>query len=158
VTGLDDDAVDGGGRVDPGAPAGGPVRDASGAAGGPVRVLVCDDEPTIRDALREVLEAEPDLVVVAVAGTADEAIAAAVRHLPDVAVLDVRMPGGGVHAARGIRQRAPHTGLLVFSAYGDLGARDELAAAGVAEQLLKGVPNADLVAAVRRVAATRSVS
>lgn len=132
------------------------IGPGSGPGSGLVRVLVCDDEPTIRDALREVLDAEPDLTVVAVAGSADEAVAAAELHTPDVAVLDVRMPGGGVQAARGIRERSPGTGLLVFSAYGDLGASAELAAAGATEQLLKGVANADLVAAVRRVAATRS--
>ncbi|MDT3397384.1 response regulator transcription factor [Streptomyces sp. B1866] len=125
----------------------------STATAGPARltVLVCDDDPMIRDALCDVLREEPDLEVVAVARDADEAIALAARHAPAIAVLDVRMPGGGAHAARGIRKRSPGTRILTFSAYTDIGAREEMRRAGVTEYLLKGVPNTEIVAAVRRV-------
>ncbi|MEU7894336.1 response regulator transcription factor [Nonomuraea sp. NPDC049152] len=118
----------------------------------PLTVLIGDDEPMIREALSEVLRAEPDLDVVAVAGDAEEAIVLAERHLPAVAILDVRMPGGGAHAARGIRSRSPRTAIMAFSAYGDARSVEEMWRAGVTEYLLKGVPNADIVAAVRRTA------
>ncbi|WP_217708590.1 response regulator [Nonomuraea rhodomycinica] len=119
-------------------------------------VLIGDDEPMIRDVLSEVLQAEPGLSVVAVAGDAEEAIVLAERHAPRVAILDVRMPGGGgAHAARVIRDRCPGTRVLAFSAYGDAGAVEEMRRAGVTEYLLKGLPNTDIVAAVRRVAAGR---
>lgn len=120
----------------------------------PVRVLVADDDPMIRLALSEVLEAEADLQVVAVARDAEEAVALAMAHGPDVAVLDVRMPGGGgAFAAREIRTHSPHTRLLAFSAYDDSGTVDELKRLGVREYLIKGVPNAEIVAAVRRAGA-----
>jgi DNA-binding NarL/FixJ family response regulator len=120
----------------------------------PVRVLVADDDPMIRLALSEVLAAEADLQVVAVAEDAVQAIALAERHGPDVAVLDVRMPGGGgAHAAREIRSRSPRTQLLAFSAYDDSGTVDELMRIGVREYLIKGVTNAEIVAAVRRAGA-----
>jgi DNA-binding NarL/FixJ family response regulator len=120
----------------------------------PVRVLVADDDPMIRMALSEVLEAEVDLHVVAVAEDARQAVSLAAEHVPDVAVLDVRMPGGGGrHAAREIRARCPRTQLLAFSAYDDSGTADELKRIGVREYLVKGATNAEIVAAVRRAGA-----
>jgi DNA-binding NarL/FixJ family response regulator len=120
----------------------------------PVRVLVADDDPMIRLALSEVLAAETDLQVVAIAEDAVQAITLAELHDPDVAVLDVRMPGGGgAHAAREIRARSPRTQLLAFSAYDDSGTVDELMRLGVREYLVKGVTNAEIVAAVRRAGA-----
>jgi DNA-binding NarL/FixJ family response regulator len=119
----------------------------------PVRlsVLVSDDDQTIREALRDVLQAEPDLEVVAIARDTDEAIALAERHAPAVVVLDVRMPGGGgARAAREIRLRCPGTRVLAFSAYSDIGAAKQMTHSGASEYLLKGVDNAEIVAAVRR--------
>jgi DNA-binding NarL/FixJ family response regulator len=116
-----------------------------------LRVLISDDDPMIRDALREVLEAEPDIDVVAVAADADEAIALAVQHEPAVVVLDVRMPGGGgPRAAREILGHAPETRILAFSAYDDSGTVAEMTRAGIVEYLLKGASNVEIVAAVRR--------
>jgi DNA-binding NarL/FixJ family response regulator len=120
----------------------------------PLRVLVADDDPMIRLALSEVLEAEADLQVVAIAEDALQAVDLAQVHTPDVAVLDVRMPGGGgAHAAREIRVRSPRTQLLAFSAYDDSGTVSELKRLGVREYLIKGVTNAEIVAAVRRAGA-----
>ncbi|MEV4223089.1 response regulator transcription factor [Nonomuraea sp. NPDC049725] len=118
----------------------------------PVTVLVADDEPLIREVLAEVLEAEPGLTVVAVAADAGEAAELAELHRPAVAVLDVRMPGGGAWAAREIRRRSPATRVVAFSAYGDSGSVDEMRRAGVTTYLLKGLPNTAIVAAVRRAA------
>ena len=116
-----------------------------------VRVLIADDDPLIRDVLRDVLDDEPDLEVVAVASDAREAVELAERHSPAVVVLDVRMPlGGGSHAASEILHRAPETRILAFSAYTDVGAVDEMRRAGVADYLAKGVRNTELVEAVRR--------
>jgi DNA-binding NarL/FixJ family response regulator len=118
-----------------------------------VRVLIADDDPLIRDVLRDVLDDEPDLEVVAVAADAREAVELAERHSPAVVVLDVRMPfGGGSYAAAEILQRAPGTRILAFSAYSDAGAVDEMRRAGVTDYLAKGVRNTELVAAVRRLA------
>ncbi|SDY44181.1 Response regulator receiver domain-containing protein [Amycolatopsis xylanica] len=116
-----------------------------------LRVLVSDDDPMIREALRDVLEAEPDFDVVATAGDTDEAIELTERLTPAVVVLDVRMPGGGgPRATREIRLRSPRTRILAFSAYSDLGMVREMKQLGAAEYLVKGVTNAEIVAAVRR--------
>ncbi|MFI6097055.1 response regulator transcription factor [Lentzea sp. NPDC051213] len=116
-----------------------------------LRVLIADDDPLIRDVLRDVLDDEPDMEVVAVAADAREAVELAERHAPTVVVLDVRMPhGGGSHAATEILQRTPGTRILAFSAYTDAGAVDEMRRAGVMDYLAKGARNTELVAAVRR--------
>jgi len=116
-----------------------------------VRVLIADDDPLIRDVLRDVLDEEPDLQVVAVAADAREAVELAEQHSPTVVVLDVRMPfGGGSRAAAEILRRAPRTRILAFSAYADPGAVDEMRRAGVTHYLAKGVRNTELVDAVRR--------
>jgi DNA-binding NarL/FixJ family response regulator len=114
-------------------------------------VLISDDDRMIRDVLKEVLDAEADIAVIAVAGDADEAIRLAERLRPAVAVLDVRMPGGGgARAAREIARCSPGTAILAFSAYADRTSIAGLAAAGVTEYLVKGAPNSAIVEAVRR--------
>jgi DNA-binding NarL/FixJ family response regulator len=116
-------------------------------------VLIADDDLMIREVLREVLEVEADLVVVGSAQDTDEAITLAELHTPMVAVLDVRMPGGGgVRAVEEIRLRSPGTRILAFSAYHDTAAVDAMRQAGVVEYLRKGVPNTEIVDAVRRLA------
>jgi DNA-binding NarL/FixJ family response regulator len=81
-----------------------------------------------------------------------EAVALAEQHVPAVAVLDVRMSGGGVTAACEILRRSPSTRILAFSAYQDAAAMQEMADAGAIEYLVKGIPNVEIVAAVRRAA------
>jgi DNA-binding NarL/FixJ family response regulator len=118
-------------------------------------VLIADDDPMIREVLRDVLAAQGDLDVVATAKDTDEAIALASLHTPAVIVLDVRMPGGGgARAAREIAPRSPATRYLAFSAYADAGVIAEMKTVGVTDFLLKGVTNAELVAAVRRLGNT----
>lgn len=122
-----------------------------------LRVLVADDDPMLRMALSEVIEAETDLHVIAAASDAEEAADLAERHGPDVAVIDVRMPrGGGSHATREIRTRSPRTQVLAFSAYDDSGAAEELKRLGAREFLVKGITNAEIIAAVRRAGAAVS--
>lgn len=116
-----------------------------------VRVLIADDDRNIAGALCALLENEPDFAVVAVATDVEETIALAELHEPAVAVLDVRMPGGGgVHAARRLRLVTPNTKLMAFSAYLDDATIADIKDAGVSEYLIKGAPNDQIVAAVRR--------
>jgi DNA-binding NarL/FixJ family response regulator len=125
------------------------------AIDGKLTILISDDDALIREVLREVLDAEPDLVVIAVGSDAEEAIALAELHAPAVAILDVRMPGGGgARAAREIRQRSPGTRIIAFSAYDEVAAVDEMRRAGVTEYVVKGVPNAEIITAVRRLEAS----
>ncbi|MGK5531718.1 response regulator [Streptomyces sp. URMC 129] len=119
-------------------------------------VLVCDDDAMIREALCEVLSDEADFEVVGAAADTDEAIALAAAHRPAVAVVDLRMPGGGGgRAAREIMLCSPGTRILAFSAHADLDAVDEIRRLGVTDLLLKGVPNTEIVAAVRRLGRSR---
>ncbi|MFE0021987.1 response regulator transcription factor [Amycolatopsis sp. NPDC059021] len=115
-----------------------------------LRVMIADDNPIVRDALQALLETEPDLDVVGVAGDAAEAVDLAERCAPEVAVLDVRIPGGGAWMARELRRRVPGLGLMAFSAHSDSGSIAQMAAAGVTEYLVKGSPNTEIIAAIRR--------
>lgn len=103
-----------------------------------LRVLIADDNDLVRSALRELIESDERFVVVALAGGADAAIDAAREVELDVAVVDVRMPGGGPAAVRGILEVAPAARVIACSAYDDSFSRDEMAAAGVSGYLVKG--------------------
>lgn len=116
-------------------------------------VLLADDHPVFSAGLRAVFEAEPDVDVVAVAGTGREAVAAAIEHRPAVAVLDIAMPeGDGLTVCAELRRAGLPTRALMLTMYDD----DEnvLAAlrAGAYGYTLKGAGPDELVAAVRAVA------
>ncbi|MCM2416804.1 response regulator transcription factor [Streptomyces sp. RKAG293] len=119
----------------------------------PLRVLICDDNDTLRAALADVVRAQADLTLVGCAADADEAIALAGAHRPHVVVLDVRFPGGGPHTAQQIVRGVPGVRIVAFTAYGDQGSRTEMAAAGVAGYLVKGITNARLLAEIRTLGA-----
>jgi len=127
---------------------------ADEAPGGGIRVLLVDDQPLIRLGFRMVLENEPDLAVV---GEADDGAAAIARRAelePDVVVMDVRMPGtDGIAATERIVARSPGSRVLIVTTF-DL---DEYAFAGLRAGasgfLLKNAPPAELVHAIRTVAA-----
>ena len=143
------------GRGHPPAP-GGPGR--PGGAGMTISVLLADDQPLLRRGFRMILEAEGDLTVVAEAGDGEEAVEQARRHVPDVVLMDIRMPGtDGIEATRRITAADERVRVLVLTTF-DL---DEYAfgaaRAGASGFLLKDVRPADLVAAVRTVASGDAV-
>jgi EAL domain-containing protein (putative c-di-GMP-specific phosphodiesterase class I)/ActR/RegA family two-component response regulator len=116
------------------------------------RVLIADDDASIRDALRELLESEGGIEVVAVTEDADTAIEAATREHPDVAILDVKMPGGGgPQAARGILARSPGTRIVALSAYGDRASILEMLRAGASAYLVKGSMPDEVTRTIQRV-------
>ena len=123
-----------------------------------MRVLIADDEDDVRELLAEMIRREPDLELVAVASDAAEAIEAAERERPDVAIIDAHMPeGGGVHALRQIAERVPETATIVLSAFDSQSKVVEHLDAGAIAYLVKPVSRADLVATLERaVAAHRS--
>src|SRR5437870_5487531 len=86
-----------------------------------IRVVVADDSPALRSVVASVIHHEPGLELVGEADDAAEAIEVCARKHPDVALIDVRMPGGGPKAARGIRRRSPATKVVVLSGQGDRG-------------------------------------
>src|SRR6202171_3496967 len=118
-----------------------------------VSVLVADDDAAVREALADLIADEPGLTLVAVASSADEAIRLAAEHQPAVAVLDVRMPGGGgVRAAQGIGVASPQTRILALSAHEEKASIYEMLSAGASGYLVKGSSDKELVEAVFRTA------
>lgn len=85
-----------------------------------IRVFIADDHELVRMALRTLLEGEPDFAVVGEAATTNDAIDDVLRLVPDVLVLDMRMPGGGgVEVCRRVKSIAPHVGVLVVTSFDD---------------------------------------
>ncbi|QFZ19224.1 response regulator [Saccharothrix syringae] len=120
----------------------------------PTRILLADDEPLYRGTVRALLDAEPDLEVVAEAGTGREACALARRSPVDVAVVDVRMPDlDGVAATRHLTALPHAPKVLVLTTFDLDEAVHETLRAGAGGFLLKDVPPTRLVEAVRTIAA-----
>ena len=118
----------------------------------PIRVMLADDHALVREGTRRLLEAEPDMQVVAEAASGTEAIAAAERDRPDVIIMDIAMPGGnGIEATRRIKRVCPQTAILALTAYDDDQYVMALLEAGAAGFLLKNVHGRELVEAVRAV-------
>jgi two-component system response regulator NreC len=119
----------------------------------PIRVLIAEDHLIVREGLRALLEREPDVVVVGVAGNGEQAVAEAVRLRPDVVLMDLSMPViDGAEATRQIRERCPATRVLVLSMHAAEAFVRPAVRAGAAGYVLKGAGMADLLAAVRAVA------
>lgn len=124
----------------------------------PIRVFLLDDHEVVRRGLAELLTAEGDVTVVGEAGTAADALARIPPTRPDVAVLDVRLPDGdGVEVCREIRSRHPEVQCLILTSFADDEALFQAIMAGAAGFVLKQVRGADLLDAVRRIAAGQSL-
>ncbi len=135
-----------------------PMADPSDAKAGSVRVFLLDDHEVVRRGLRDLLEAEDDLVVVGEAGTAAEALSRIPPTRPNVAILDVRLPdGSGVEVCRDIRSRHPEIQCLILTSFSDDEALFQAIMAGAAGYLLKQVKGQDLVTGVRQVAKGQSL-
>ena len=116
---------------------------------GTVRVVVADDQPHVRAALAEMVASDDHLELTGVAADAEEAIRLCAELRPEVAVVDVKMPGGGGPAAvHGIRARSPGTSVLALSAYDDQGSRSAMRAAGATAYVVKGGDIDVLLAAI----------
>lgn len=121
-----------------------------------IRVQLCDDHALVRSGLRRLLDAEPDLEVIGEAANADEAVDQVRRGRPDVLVLDVVMPGrSGIEALPEIAAAAPETKVLMLSMQDDPVYVRQAFAAGANGYLLKEAAGAELVLAIREVAAGR---
>jgi DNA-binding NarL/FixJ family response regulator len=118
----------------------------------PIRVLVADDHAIVRTGIRHVLESEPGFVVVAEASTGAEALELAERLRPDVAVLDISMPGeSGLRVAAELRWRSPETRALILSMHDNTEYVLESLRAGAQGYLLKDSAATELRGAVRAV-------
>ncbi|MBT9256556.1 response regulator transcription factor [Phycicoccus sp. MAQZ13P-2] len=118
-----------------------------------IRVLVADDHQLVRAGVRTLLDAEPDITVVAEARDGAEAVESAVGTEPDVVLMDLSMPVlDGVEGTRGVLAALPATRVLVLTSFSDRDRVREVLAAGAIGYVLKDSEPADLVAAVRAAA------
>lgn len=123
-----------------------------------LRILIAEDQTMVRQALVALLELEPDIKVVAEAGSGDEALAMARKHEPDVALLDIEMPGpSGIEVARQLSGSGFAGKIVIVTTFGRPGYLRAAMAAGASGFLLKDAPAAELAAAIRRVAAGQRV-
>ncbi|MFB8768883.1 response regulator transcription factor [Nocardiopsis alba] len=123
-----------------------------------IRVFLVDDHEVVRRGVASLLETEDDMTVVGEAGTAEQALSRIPVVLPDVAVLDVRLPGGsGVQVCREIRSDHPEIACLMLTSFADEDALYDAVMAGAAGYVLKQIHGADLVGAVRTVASGGSL-
>lgn len=114
------------------------------------RILLADDHALVRKGLRMILDAEPDLTVVAEASDGTEAVAAAVEGEIDLAILDIAMPHmTGIQAAREISRRSPNIRILILSMYDNEQYFFEALKAGASGYVLKSVADRDLIEACR---------
>jgi len=117
-----------------------------------IRVMLADDHAILRAGLRMLLDAQPDMAVVAEAADGEEAIRRAGGSRPDVAVVDLTMPGlSGVETLEGLRREAPATRLLVLTMHDDPGYARLALAAGASGHVIKDAESAELLAAIRAV-------
>ncbi len=125
---------------------------------GKIKILIADDHAVVREGTRQILEQETDLEVVAEAADGEEAVKLAGSSRPDVAILDIAMPGiDGIEATKQIKALYPGITVLILTAYDDDQFVFGLLEAGAAGYLLKSVRGHELVAAVRQVHAGESV-
>jgi two-component system response regulator DesR len=123
-----------------------------------IRVLVAEDQAMVRGALKALLALEEDIAVVAEVARGDEVVPAAARSAPDVALLDIEMPGlDGIAAAAALRAEVPRCRSLILTTFGRPGFLRRAMEAGAAGFLLKDAPPEQLALAIRRTAAGERV-
>lgn len=119
-----------------------------------IRILVADDHPLFREGVVNTLAAEPDIEVIAEANSGERAVEQAVDLLPDVAILDLTMPGiGGIAATGQIATQCPATAVLVLTVSENADDLLQALKAGARGYVLKGVAGQGLIHAVRSVTA-----
>ena len=116
----------------------------------PISVLIADDDASIRGVMGELVRSDPGLRLVGSAEDADGAVALACRYRPDVAVIDVKMTGGGPDAARRILIGSPGTRIVALSAYEDDASVRQMIASGARSYLVKGAGAREIVEAINR--------
>lgn len=117
-----------------------------------IRVLLAEDQGMMRSALATLLGLEPDIEIVAQVDRGDQVVAAAREHRPDVALLDIEMPGvSGLDAATELRTAVPACRVLILTTFGRPGYLRRAMDAGARGFLVKDGPVEDLAAAIRKV-------
>ena len=123
-----------------------------------IRVLIAEDQAMVRGALATLLELEGDIEVVAQVGRGDEALTAAERLLPDVALLDIEMPAlDGIETAQQLHRAQPGCVILMLTAFGRPGFLRRAMEAGASGFIVKDGPSEELAASIRRAVAGERV-
>jgi two-component system response regulator DesR len=123
-----------------------------------IRVLLAEDQAMVRGALASLLNLEPDIEVVAQVARGDEVVAAATAAVPDVALLDIEMPGRtGLDAADELASVLPSCRILILTTFGRPGYLRRAMEGGAAGFLLKDAPASELASAIRRAVAGERV-
>jgi len=128
---------------------------ADSGIGRTIQVFLLDDHEIVRRGVGDLVNSEPDMEVIAEAGTAKEAISAVERYQPDVAVLDVRLGdgnGNGIEVCREIRSLHPEVACLILTSFADDHALVDAAMAGAAGYVLKQIRSNELIESIRKVA------
>ena len=128
------------------------------AANAKLKILIVDDHDIVRKGLAMLVSRQEDLTVVAEAGTAAEAVEKARETVPDVVVMDIRLPDGtGIEACREIRNDNSDVKVLMLTSYGDEEAVMGSIMAGASGYLLKEIRSQEIVDAIRRVGSGQSL-
>jgi DNA-binding NarL/FixJ family response regulator len=118
-----------------------------------IRLMIVEDQPAVRTALRMRLDAEADLSVIGAAANGEAALALAQSLVPDVMLLDVEMPSmDGISAASALHRLCPRAAIVMLSFQDDAHTRSRAAAAGAVAFVAKSSPTELLLAAIRRAA------
>lgn len=117
-----------------------------------IRVILVDDDRVLRETLADLVRSRADLIVAGTAVDASSVVELAARERPAVALVDVKMPGGGPEATRGIIEASPATRVIALSAHDDRGSVREMIRAGAIGYIVKGAPAAEIIEAIRRAA------
>ncbi|NQW21854.1 MAG: response regulator transcription factor [SAR202 cluster bacterium] len=123
-----------------------------------LKILIVDDHDIVRKGLAMLVSRQEDLSVVAEAGTVAEAVAKARESMPDVVVMDIRLPdGSGIEACREIRDENPNVKVLMLTSYSDEEAVMGSIMAGASGYLLKEIRSQEIVDAIRTVGSGQSL-
>ena len=123
-----------------------------------IRVLLAEDQAMVRGALAALLTLEGDIEIIAEVGRGDEVVSAALNTRPDVALLDIEMPGcDGITAAAALHAQLPSCKVLILTTFGRPGYLRQAMESGVVGFLLKDAPAAQLATAIRRTIAGERV-
>ncbi len=119
---------------------------------GEVRILLVDDHPLVRRALRDILEGEPDFRVVGEAGNGEEAVQMTRRLLPDIVIMDISMPVlNGVEATKQIKASYPLTSVLILTVHTDVETIFSILQAGASGYLVKSIFGPEVIHTIRAV-------
>jgi two-component system response regulator DesR len=123
-----------------------------------IRLLLADDQELVRTALAALLELDEEFEVVAQVGRGDDVVPAVLEHHPDVALLDIEMPGlDGLAAAAALHREVPECKVVILTTFGRPGFLRRAMEAGALGFVVKDAPAEDLARAIRRVAAGERV-